>query len=82
MTLFNKYAGTKFEAKVPSFDTLDAAKAKTGRVCPLICEFGYRADGDRCIKIMCRVGFRPTDDGSCERQREREKPEAKVGKTG
>ena len=36
MTLFNKYAGTKFDAKLASFDALDALKAKPGRVCPLV----------------------------------------------
>jgi hypothetical protein len=28
-------------------------------------EFGYRADGERCVKIACRAGYELDDDGSC-----------------
>jgi len=38
----------------------------SGRICPLICETGYRADGDRCVKITCRAGYELNDDRSCE----------------
>jgi hypothetical protein len=38
-----------------------------GRICPLICETGYRADGERCVKITCRAGHEPNDDGSCQK---------------
>ena len=48
---FNDNARTKFDIKVASIDALDAVKAKTGRVCPLDCESGYRASGDHCVKI-------------------------------
>ncbi|PMY00969.1 caspase (peptidase), partial [Pseudomonas sp. MPR-R2A5] len=54
LTLFNKYAGTKFDTKLASFEALDAIKAKPGRVCPLVCEHGFKADGDACVKITCR----------------------------
>lgn len=67
LTLFNKYAGTKFDAKQASFDALDAIKAKPGRVCPLVCDHGFKADGDACIKIACRAGFRVNDDNECEK---------------
>src|SRR5260221_12850628 len=42
--LFNKHAGTKLEVKTANADALDAVKGKTGRICPLACESGYRAD--------------------------------------
>ncbi|MGY8633873.1 caspase family protein [Bradyrhizobium sp. 14AA] len=66
LTLFNKYAGTKFDAKVANFDALDAIKAKPGRVCPLVCDHGFKADGDACVKITCRAGYRVNDDNECE----------------
>ncbi|PSO22079.1 caspase family protein [Bradyrhizobium sp. MOS003] len=67
LALFNKYAGTKFDDKLASFDALDAIKAKPGRVCPLVCDRGSRADGDTCVKIACRVGYRVNDDNECEK---------------
>ena len=67
LTLFNKYAGTKFDSKLASFDALDAIKGKPGRVCPLVCDRGSRADGDTCVKIACRVGYRVNDDNECEK---------------
>lgn len=71
LTLFNKYAGTKFDAKLASFDALDAIKAKPGRVCPLVCDHGFKADGDACVKIACRAGYRVSDDNECEKMQER-----------
>src|SRR3954454_24800836 len=67
LILFNKYAGTQFDAKLASVDALDALKAKPGRVCPLICNFGSKADGDQCVKITCRAGYRVGDDNECEK---------------
>ncbi len=67
LSTFNKYAGTKFDAKLASSDALDAIKAKPRRVCPLVCDHGFRADGDTCVKISCRTGFRVNDDNECEK---------------
>jgi hypothetical protein len=67
LTLFNKYAGTQFDAKLASVDALDALKAKPGRVCPLVCNFGFKADGDQCVKITCRAGYHVGDDNECEK---------------
>ncbi|WP_167771336.1 caspase family protein [Bradyrhizobium niftali] len=67
LTLFNKHAGTKFDTKLASFDALDAIKGKQGRVCPLVCDRGFRADGDACVKIACRAGYRVNDDNECEK---------------
>jgi hypothetical protein len=53
LDLFNKHAGMKLDVKTASIDALDAVKGKAARVCPLICEHGFKADGDRCSKITC-----------------------------
>ena len=59
LELFNRHAGMKLDAKLASFDALDAVKGKQSRICPLICEHGFRASGDRCEKIVCRDRQRP-----------------------
>jgi uncharacterized caspase-like protein len=64
---FNKHSGMKLDVKAASTDALDAVKRKAGRVCPVICESGYRADGDRCVKIACRAGYQPGQDNKCQR---------------
>lgn len=46
---FNKYAGTRLDAKGPSLDSLSAMRAKIGRVCPLVCGAGTRIEGDHCV---------------------------------
>jgi uncharacterized caspase-like protein len=71
LTLFNRYAGTRLDAKVASVDTLDAIKLKPSRVCPLVCERGFKADGDRCSKITCAEGSVLNDDNECEKRRAR-----------
>jgi len=76
LVLFNKYAGTNFDAKLASPDVLDVVKAKSGRVCPLICDRGFRADGDQCSKIVCRAGYRVSDDNECEKVLEKKPPAA------
>ncbi|PSO15588.1 caspase family protein [Bradyrhizobium sp. MOS003] len=76
LTLFNKYAGTQLDVKLASVDALDALKAKPGRVCPLVCNFGFKADGDQCVKITCRAGYRVGDDNECEKIQEK-KPVAR-----
>ena len=83
LTLFNRYAKTKFDTKLASIDALDAIKLKTARVCPLVCDHGYKADGDRCSKITCAAGSFLNDDNECEKRREkqpvakRDRPEPK-----
>jgi uncharacterized caspase-like protein len=69
LSSFNDHAGTKFNVKLASVDALDAVKAKTGRVCPLDCERGFRADGDACVKITCADGHVLGSDGSCQKKR-------------
>jgi uncharacterized caspase-like protein len=76
LTLFNRYAGTRLDTKVASTDALDTIKLKSARVCPLLCEHGYEANGERCTKITCAAGSFLNDDNECEKRREK-KPVAK-----
>jgi uncharacterized caspase-like protein len=69
LALFNKNAGTKFDVKLASLDALDAIKLKPSRVCPLICEHGFKADGDHCSKIVCAEGSVLDDDNVCVKRR-------------
>ena len=84
LSLFNKNAQTKLDVKVASLDALGTVRSKTGRVCPLICDQGYKADGDSCSKIVCRAGYELSDDNSCERTqpKKRDKPVANLGPSG
>jgi hypothetical protein len=79
LTQFNRYAGTRLDAKVASVDTLDAIKSKNSRVCPLVCQHGFEADGDRCTRISCAAGSFLNDDNECEK-RHANKPVAKRGR--
>jgi uncharacterized caspase-like protein len=65
--LFNKNAGMKLDVKVASLDALNAVRSKPARICPLICDHGYNADGDSCVRITCQVGFKVGDGNTCER---------------
>jgi hypothetical protein len=69
LALFNKNAGTKFDVKLASLDALDAIKLKPSRVCPLICEHGFKADGDHCSKIVCAEGSVLDADNDCVKRR-------------
>ena len=69
LALFNRHARTKFDVKVASVDALDAIKLKPARVCPLVCQHGFEADGERCSKIVCGEGSFLNDDNECERRR-------------
>ncbi|MBA3727059.1 MAG: caspase family protein [Armatimonadetes bacterium] len=76
LDLFNKHAGMKLDVKKASADALEAVKGKANRVCPLVCDHGFRADSDRCTRITCRAGFEVGDDNTCEKI-EVKKPTAK-----
>jgi uncharacterized caspase-like protein len=75
---FNKSVGTKFDVNVASTEALEAVRGKSGRICPLICGHGFKADGDSRVKIVCKDGYELNGDGSCERaapkKRRHEKP--------
>jgi uncharacterized caspase-like protein len=70
LELFNKNAQTQFDVKIASLDALDAVRNKPDRVCPLICAKGQRADGDRCVQIVCDSGYFLNSGGSCEKRHE------------
>jgi uncharacterized caspase-like protein len=71
LSQFNRYAGTKFDTKTASADALDAIKQKSSRVCPLVCEHGYKADGNQCTRIVCAKGSFLNDDNDCEKRHEK-----------
>jgi uncharacterized caspase-like protein len=71
LSSFNDNVGTKFDVKLASLDALDAVRARTGRVCPLDCERGFRADGDRCVKITCDSDQVLGPNGTCRPRPER-----------
>jgi uncharacterized caspase-like protein len=81
LSQFNRYAGTQLDTRVASVDTLDTIKLKSSRVCPLVCEHGFKAEGERCTKIVCAEGSFLNDDNECEKRRAkkpvaaRERPE-------
>lgn len=73
---FNTYAGTTLDTKVASLDTLDVVRERRKRVCPLVCDHGYKVEGDTCARIICGAGFRLGDNNECEKI-ERRKQQAK-----
>ncbi|NPV20524.1 caspase family protein [Bradyrhizobium aeschynomenes] len=78
LSQFNRYAGTKLDTQAASADALQAIKLKQARVCPLVCQHGFKSDGDRCTRIVCAEGSFVNDDNECEKRREK-KPVAKRG---
>jgi uncharacterized caspase-like protein len=70
LELFNKSANTNFDVKLASLDALDSVRGKTGRVCPLVCAKGERADGDHCVQTGCASGYVLNASGACEKRPE------------
>lgn len=68
LSQFNRYAGTKLDTRVASVDALDTIKLKSTRVCPLVCEHGFKAEGERCTKIVCAQGSFLNNDNECEKR--------------
>jgi len=64
---FNRAAGLKLDVQVATLETLDVVRGKSARVCPLVCEHGQRADGERCVRITCKAGYEVSDDNTCEK---------------
>jgi uncharacterized caspase-like protein len=71
LSSFNENAGTRLDVKLASLDALDAVRARTGRVCPLDCERGFRASGDHCVKITCDGDQILGSNGTCRPRPER-----------
>jgi hypothetical protein len=80
LTRFNRSVGLSLDVKTASLDTLEIIKKKSSRVCPLICQHGFRADGERCVAIVCKVGTVLNDDNECEKRSPRREREAKKPK--
>ncbi|SDJ22700.1 MULTISPECIES: caspase family protein [Bradyrhizobium] len=79
LALFNKNAGTRLDVKVASLDALDMVKGRTARICPLICDHGFKADGETCTRITCKPGYEVGDDNTCQKT-EVKKPARPVAK--
>ena len=74
---FNAHAGTHLDLEAVNIDTLDAVRARSGRVCPLVCARGMHREGDHCIAITCEPGFTLDGGGKCQSV----KPSHKTAKT-
>jgi uncharacterized caspase-like protein len=79
VSLFNKHASTTLDIKVASTDALDIVRGKTARICPMICDHGYKADGDTCTRIICKAGLELDDDNTCRKIKTKQ-PSAKQEK--
>jgi uncharacterized caspase-like protein len=73
LELFNKSTGMKLDVKVASLDTLEAVKSRPARTCPLVCDPGYKIEGEVCSKITCTPGMFLNGNGECEKVYERGK---------
>ena len=51
---FNKYAGTQLDVNGPNLDSLSTMRAKSGRICPLVCGAGSRIEGDHCVVVKSK----------------------------
>lgn len=71
LNLFSKHAGLKIDVRIASVEALDAVKAKSTRICPLVCEHGFRPNGERCDRITCAAGSFLNDSNECEKHKER-----------
>jgi hypothetical protein len=48
---FNRHAKTKLDSSTPNPVTLSIVREREGRVCPLVCQQGFRVQGDACVAI-------------------------------
>jgi hypothetical protein len=73
---FNQRAGLDLDTRGATVSALEAVRVQRGRICPVTCGSGQRAEGDRCIAIPAapkapakKQAVRPQD-----RQRKAEPP--------
>jgi hypothetical protein len=74
---FAKLAAVSVPDNEPSLDALKAVRGFDKRICPLSCPTGERADGERCIRIVCPVG-QFLKDGSCIAKPQAAEPKKRV----
>ena len=67
---FNLRTKVKLDTNEPSSAIVAALQNHSGRICPLECARGQRAEGDRCVVIGCDSGFVLGADGTCKRRPE------------
>jgi hypothetical protein len=51
MDEFNRRAGVDIDSRTATVTALEFVRLQRGRICPLSCGRGQRADGDRCVAI-------------------------------
>lgn len=67
MSQFNKNASLKLDTKTPGIEALEAVKGKQSRVCPLVCNHGFKAEAEACVRIVCAEGSQVGDKNTCEK---------------
>ena len=61
---FAKYAAIAVTDNELSIDALKAVRGFNKRVCPIVCQSNERAEGERCVRIVCPTG-EVLKDGAC-----------------
>jgi hypothetical protein len=68
---FVRHAKLNIPGDEPNVAVLDAASARRGRVCPLVCDNGEKMVGDRCVPAAVNKPRRPSQERAQEPRRER-----------
>ena len=66
---FNRRAGMDLDTRGATIAALDAVRGQRGRICPLFCASGQRAEGDRCVAIPAAP--KPVKQQAARPERER-----------
>jgi hypothetical protein len=77
---FNRYAGMQVETGSATDDAIGAVKIKSGRICPLVCEHGFHADGERCVRTVCDSGSVLNSEGTCVKRPAAKRPVAQTAR--
>lgn len=73
---FNRFAHAKLSADEPTSDLISSLRSYDERVCPMVCQRGYRADGDNCVAIERERGPSARERRAQERLERRERARA------
>jgi hypothetical protein len=71
---FNRRAGLNLDTAGPSIDALEVVRSQRGRICPLVCGRGQRAEGERCVAIPAAPATKKAAAPPPERARKAEPP--------